>query len=96
MASPIYQHQELQVHGLDCGAGDACAHACREGGHRILDVMDMMVDITRGCHKTCMSRRWTSGIGLGGHASGHDLGITLCMHAKSVGDGHDGHDGGGY
>ena len=55
MASPIYQHQELQVHGLDCGAGDACAHACREGGHRILDVvdmmvmMDMMVDVTRGC-----------------------------------------------
>ena len=40
---------------MDRGAGDACAHACREGGHRILNVvdmvvmMDMMVDVTRGC-----------------------------------------------
>ena len=88
MASPIYQHQELQVHGLDRGAGDACAHACREGGLRILHVvdmmvmMDMMVDVTRGClysvHNTCMLRRWASNIGRGGH------------------DGHGGHDGGHY
>ena len=43
-----------------------------------------------------MSRRWTSGIGLGRHAGGQDLGITQCMHVKSVGDGHDGLDGGHY
>ena len=43
-----------------------------------------------------MSRRWTSDIGLVGNAGGQDLGTTMCMHVKSVGDGHDGLDGGHY
>ena len=47
-------------------------------------------------HNTCLLRRWTSDIGLCGHAGGQDLGITVCMHVKSVGDGHDGLDGGHY
>ena len=70
---------------MDRGAGDACAHACREGGHRILDVvdmvvmMDMMVDVTRGCLYTTHACR----------EGGHRI-----LDVVDMNDGHDGHDGG--
>ena len=44
-------------------------HACQEGGHLILDLLDMLVDKT-----------W----------------VLLCACTSSVGDVHDGLDGGHY